>query len=72
MNPLVRKTPHSGPKAKRVIYLFQSGGPSQIEIMITNRHSQMAWSGNPTIPKKTQRNSGMVKVSLLSSCKINL
>src|SRR5262245_60027990 len=25
-------TPHFAPKAKRVIYLFQSGGPSQIEL----------------------------------------
>ena len=24
--------PHFAPKAKRVIYLFQSGGPSQIEL----------------------------------------
>lgn len=26
-------TPHFAPKAKRVIYLFQSGGPSQLELM---------------------------------------
>jgi len=25
--------PHFAPKAKRVIYLFQSGGPSQLELM---------------------------------------
>ena len=24
--------PHFAPKAKRVIYLFQSGGPSQLEL----------------------------------------
>lgn len=27
------KPPHFAPKAKRVIYLFQSGGPSQLELM---------------------------------------
>ncbi|KAA3621477.1 MAG: DUF1501 domain-containing protein, partial [Bacteroidetes bacterium] len=26
------KNPHFAPKAKRVIYLFQSGGPSQLEL----------------------------------------
>ena len=26
------KQPHFEPKAKRVIYLFQSGGPSQLEL----------------------------------------
>ena len=30
-NPMAGRTPHFVPKAKRVIYLFQSGGPSQIE-----------------------------------------
>jgi hypothetical protein len=28
----VLRTPHIAPKAKRVIYLFQSGGPSQLEL----------------------------------------
>ncbi|MFN6303291.1 MAG: DUF1501 domain-containing protein, partial [Planctomycetota bacterium] len=28
-----RQEPHFAPKAKRVIYLFQSGGPSQLELM---------------------------------------
>ena len=27
-----RDLPHFAPKAKRVIYLFQSGGPSQMEL----------------------------------------
>ena len=27
--PLTTPSPHFAPKAKRVIYLFQSGGPSQ-------------------------------------------
>ncbi|MBL7645618.1 MAG: DUF1501 domain-containing protein [Candidatus Hydrogenedentes bacterium] len=30
-NPMAPKPPHFAPKAKRVIYLFQSGAPSQLE-----------------------------------------
>ncbi|NBP88360.1 MAG: DUF1501 domain-containing protein, partial [Planctomycetia bacterium] len=30
--PGVLKTLHHAPKAKRVIYLFQSGGPSQLDL----------------------------------------
>ena len=29
---LLRNLPHFAPKAKRVIYLFQSGGPSHIDL----------------------------------------
>ena len=31
-NPLAPKKPHFAPKAKRVIYLFQSGAPSQLDL----------------------------------------
>src|SRR2546427_7173965 len=31
-NPLSPKEPHFKPKAKRVIYLFMGGAPSQLEI----------------------------------------
>ena len=30
--PLAPKTPHFAPKAKRVVYLFQAGAPSQLEL----------------------------------------
>ena len=62
MNPLVRKTPHFVPKAKRVIYLFQSGGPSQIETY-DYKPALLKWHGQEIPPslKKTQRNSGMVE-----------
>ena len=54
--------PHFIPKAKRVIYLFQSGGPSQIE---TYDYKPLLekWHGNeiPQSLKDTQRNSGMVE-----------
>ncbi len=32
LNPLAPKAPHFAPKAKRVIYLFQAGAPSHLEI----------------------------------------
>ena len=35
--------PHFAPKAKRVIYLFQSGGPSQHELWTTNQN-WLIWS----------------------------
>src|ERR1051325_4494924 len=31
-NPLAPRQPHFAPKAKRVIYLFQAGGPSHLEL----------------------------------------
>ena len=52
---------HFPPKAKRIIYLFQSGGPSQIETFdykpaLENWHGQEI----PDSVRGTQRNSGMV------------
>src|SRR4051794_36366936 len=32
VNPLAPRAPHFAPKAKRVIYLFQAGGPSQLDL----------------------------------------
>jgi hypothetical protein len=56
------KSPHFIPKAKRVIYLFQSGGPSQIETF-DFKPELVNWHGKEIPPslKKTQRNSGMVE-----------
>lgn len=52
---------HFPAKAKRVIYLFQSGGPSQIETF-DYKPSLVKWHGKEIPPsiKGTQRNSGMV------------
>ena len=52
---------HFPAKAKRVIYLFQSGGPSQIETF-DYKPALKKWHGKeiPDSIKKTQRNSGMV------------
>lgn len=56
------RTPHFIPKAKRVIYLFQSGGPSQIETF-DYKPALSKWHGQEIPPslKQTQRNSGMVE-----------
>jgi len=52
---------HFAPKAKRVIYLFQSGGPSQIETF-DYKPGLEKWHGTeiPDSVRGTQRNSGMV------------
>ncbi|MGB3587227.1 MAG: DUF1501 domain-containing protein [Tunicatimonas sp.] len=53
--------PHFPAKAKRIIYLFQSGGPSQIETF-DYKPALAKWHGQeiPDSVKGTQRNSGMV------------
>ena len=45
-NPLAPKTPHFAPKAKRVIYLFNSGGPSQLD-MFDYKPSLEKYNGKP-------------------------
>ena len=52
---------HFPAKAKRVIYLFQSGGPSQLETF-DYKPSLAKWHGKeiPDSIRGTQRNSGMV------------
>lgn len=62
MDALARKATHFMPKAKRVIYLFQSGGPSQIETY-DYKPALSKWHGQEIPPslKQTQRNSGMVE-----------
>ena len=54
-------TTHFPAKAKRVIYLFQSGGPSQLETL-DYKPELAKWHGKEIPPsvQGTQRNSGMV------------
>lgn len=68
LNPLSAQSPgtfftgqHFPAKAKRVIYLFQSGGPSQIETF-DYKPALAKWHGTeiPDSIRGTQRNSGMV------------
>src|SRR5882672_5162774 len=49
-NPLAPKQPHFKPKAKRVIYLFQAGGPSQFEDF-DYKPSLAKYNGKP-VPKE--------------------
>ena len=60
VTPFIRG-PHFSPKAKRIIYLFQSGGPSQLETF-DYKPALAKWHGQeiPDSIKSTQRNSGMV------------
>ena len=62
INPMSGRIPHFLPKAKRIIYLFQSGGPSQIETY-DYKPALSKWHGQEIPPslKQTQRNSGMVE-----------
>lgn len=57
-NPLAVKAPHFTPKAKRVVYLFLNGGPSQVDTfdpkpMLDKYHGQPAPSGNLKTERKT-------------------
>lgn len=53
-------TPHRVPKAKRVVYLFQSGGPSQLELFdYKPLLAQMHGKDLPESVRKGQRLTGM-------------
>ncbi len=55
------KTLHHAPKAKRVIYLFQSGGPSQIELFDHKPELQKRWGEEiPSSVRGDQRLTGML------------
>ncbi len=52
--------PHFPPKVKRVIYLFQSGAPSQLELFDYKPKLETMWGQNlPESVRKGQRLSGM-------------
>jgi len=52
--------PHFAPKAKRVIYLFQSGGPSQIELFdYKPRLAELRQTELPDSVRRGQRLTGM-------------
>lgn len=46
-NPLAPKKPHFEPKVKRVIYMFQAGAPSQLELF---DHKQELVARNGQLP----------------------
>src|SRR5689334_1664002 len=52
--------PHFAPTAKRIIYLFQSGGPSQMELFdYKPRLAEFAGTEMPDSIRKGQRLTGM-------------
>jgi hypothetical protein len=52
-NPLAAKKPHFEPKAKRVIFLFMVGGPSQMDLF-DPKPALAKWAGQP-LPETTGR-----------------
>ena len=52
-NPLAAKAPHFEPKAKRVIFLFMVGGPSQVDLF-DPKPALAKWAGKP-LPESTGR-----------------
>ncbi len=55
-NPLTPRPPHFVPKAKRVIYLFMAGAPSQLDLF-DNKPTLQKYDGQPVPPEvvKDQR-----------------
>lgn len=57
---ILRALPHFAPKAKRVVYLFQSGGPSQFELFdYKPKLTSMLGQNLPDSVRKGQRLTGM-------------
>lgn len=52
-NPLAAREPHFQPKAKRVIFMFMVGGPSQIDLF-DPKPTLAKWAGKP-LPESTGR-----------------
>lgn len=60
MNPTGLNLPHFAPKAKRIIYLFQSGGPSQLDLFdYKPMLNKMRGQELPDSIRKGQRLTGM-------------
>lgn len=60
MNPSGMNLPHFAPKAKRIIYLFQSGGPSQLDLFdYKPMLNKMRGQDLPDSIRKGQRLTGM-------------
>src|SRR5215208_679569 len=52
-NPLAAKKPHLEPKAKRLIFMFMVGGPSQMDLF-DPKPALAKWAGKP-LPESTGR-----------------
>ncbi len=53
VNPLAPKAPHFAPKATNVIFLFQEGAPSQIDLY-DPKPALVRWNGQPLPPSMTK------------------
>ncbi len=61
--------PHHEPKAKRIIYLFMSGGPSQIELFDHKPHlAKMQGADLPASVRGQQRLTGMTSTQASFPC----
>ncbi len=59
-DPMALKAPHFAPKAKRVIYLFQSGAPSQLDLFDYKPQMEAMFDKDlPDSIRKGQRLTGM-------------
>src|SRR5437588_7543625 len=52
-DPLAPRKPHFAPKAKNVIFLFQEGAPSQMDLF-DPKPELHKWSGHPLPPSMTK------------------
>ena len=52
-DPLAARAPHFAPKAKNVIFLFQEGAPSQIDLY-DPKPALVKWNGEPLPPSLTK------------------
>ncbi len=50
IDPMIPKQPHFAPKAKRVIYLFMAGAPSQLDLF-DNKPMLAKYNGKPVPPE---------------------
>jgi len=69
-NPLAPRPPHFAPKAKRVIFLFMAGGPSQLDLF-DNKTQLVRFDGRP-IPADVVKDQRYAFIrpdaALMSSC----
>ena len=63
VNPFTPRAPHFAPKAKRVIYLFQAGAPSQLDLF-DYKPALLKYDGKP-IPQEIVRDSATLSSSLM-------
>ena len=61
--PPVIRTTHFAPKAKRVIYMFMAGAPSQLDLF-DNKPALLKYDGKPVPAEESTTNPGRSSASL--------